>query len=68
MQVIHVQTNVNTVFGLLNDAGDVVEQFPVQLTLNQLTPEFFDAAIKQLLDTKVKLSAEKVPVVPVESN
>ena len=53
--IVHVQTSLNTIFGLSDDEGNVVEQFPVQLAINSLKPELFAEACKRLLANRDEL-------------
>lgn len=43
-QLVHVQTTVQTVFGLLDDEGNVIAQQPIVASVAQFKPEGFAEA------------------------
>lgn len=55
-KIIHVQTTVQTVFGQLDEEGNVVATFPVNLQIQKLEPAAFAAAHEHLLKTKAQLT------------
>lgn len=54
--IVHIQTTIQTVFGVVDEHGDTVQQVPVTMTLNALKPDLFEAAAKELLGQKAKLA------------
>lgn len=49
-KIIHIGTQIQTIFGLLDDNGNVVKQLPINANLTQLTQEIFQDVLKKLLD------------------
>lgn len=46
-RVIHIITNIQTIFGRLDEEGNVVENVPVTLQINNLRDEtFLEAAVE----------------------
>ena len=68
-KIVHVETVVRTVFGILDDEGDVIEKKPVSIALAKLNAESFELLAKTLAEAKVKLQDEldSVPQQIVES-
>lgn len=56
--IIHVQTQVQTVFGELDEDGNVVQTFPVNLAIQKLEESFFVAACEHLIKTKLQLKTK----------
>lgn len=50
--MIHIQTIINTVFGELDDEGNVIKKVPLQLEVNKLSRDQFLAALEHLLKLK----------------
>ncbi len=65
MKLVHMQTTITTVFGVLDADGNAIPQQPVQATVNVFDPEAFTeayAAIAKARDEAVansEASAEK---------
>jgi hypothetical protein len=56
--VVHVQTTLQTIFGVLDDQGNVVQKVPVNLEIQKLDPALFHEACNHLLASKVKLEEQ----------
>jgi hypothetical protein len=54
-KIIHVQTQVQTVFGELDDKGNVVQTFPVNLSVNKFEGESFAVVYDHLVKARSKL-------------
>jgi hypothetical protein len=54
--IVHIQTSIQTVFGVVNEDGDTVQQVPVNLTIPALKGELFTAAVEHLVAQKAKLA------------
>lgn len=48
MRVVHVQTTIQTVFGVLDEDGNVIPQPPVTVPVYRFTPEAFTEAQKAI--------------------
>lgn len=59
--LVHIQSTLQATFGRVDENGDVVEQFPFQLTILTLNEESFQEALKKILEVRQKLR-EKVNV------
>jgi hypothetical protein len=53
--LVHIQSTLQTTFGRVDENGDVVEQFPYQLTILTLNEESFQEALKKILEVRQKL-------------
>jgi hypothetical protein len=47
-RVIHIQTQVSTVFGILDEDGNVTEQITAQATIQTLSDDAFTTVAAQL--------------------
>ena len=54
-QVVHVQTQVQTVLGVLDGDGNVVETHPLTLQINVPSEEAFAAAAAQIAAARAQL-------------
>ena len=55
LRVIHLGTQIQAVFGLLNEEGNVVERKSTTLSADELTPEIFQQALIYILGEREKL-------------
>jgi hypothetical protein len=53
--LVHIQSTLQTTFGRVDENGDVVEQFPYQLTILTLNEVSFQEALKKILEVRQKL-------------
>lgn len=53
--LVHIQSTLQATFGRVDENGDVVEQFPFQLTILTLNEESFQEAFKKILEVRQKL-------------
>jgi hypothetical protein len=53
--LVHIQSTLQATFGRVDGNGDVVEQFPFQLTILTLNEESFQEALKKILEVRQKL-------------
>jgi len=60
MKIIHIQTTIQAVFGVLDDNGDVISKQPVNFELNKLNEAAFQEALDQLVIAKQNLE-QKLP-------
>lgn len=60
MKLIHIQTNVQAIFGLLDENGDVVSKQPISLEIGKLNEASFQEALNQLIVAKQNLE-QKIP-------
>jgi hypothetical protein len=51
-RVVHVQTTVQTVFGVLDDQGNVIPQQPVTVTVGLFNPEAFAEAYEAIAQAR----------------
>ncbi len=58
MKVIHVQTQLNTVFVEVDEDGNNVKEYPVQSVIKVLSEEQFADTFRQLKDVRDKLRAD----------
>lgn len=58
-KVVHVQTVIQTVFGIIDDHGNVIPQQPVVLQLVKFSPESFAEAF-----TAIARVRDETPVAP----
>lgn len=56
--IIHVQTQVQTVFGELDEEGNVVKTFPVNFAIQKLEQGMFTAACDNLIKAKLQLKTQ----------
>lgn len=56
--VVHIQTTVQTIFGILDSDGDVVDKRTVNAAIRKLTAKDFDQLLKTLQVERGKLEAE----------
>ncbi|MCO6459281.1 MAG: hypothetical protein J5I93_28560 [Pirellulaceae bacterium] len=61
MKVIHLQTTVQTIFGKLDEHGNVTQKIPVNIEVNQLTEETFAKLAQELSKTWGKLKEDSCP-------
>lgn len=60
--IVHVQTVIVTTFGVLDDAGNVNPQKPIQMQMNILSLEMFAEAYQALMQAKAQMAEQtKVP-------
>jgi len=71
-KIVHIQTQITAVFGLLDDSGDnVIQQFPITLQVSGLNKDLFDRALEHLALKKQELIEQNgqvtnvVPTVPL---
>jgi hypothetical protein len=57
MKLVHVQTTVQTVFGLLDDDGNVIPQQPVTVQVQRFAPEAFTDAHTTIAEARDKALA-----------
>lgn len=57
-RVVHIQTVVQSVFGLVDEEGNVLEKKTAQAEIPVLKPEAFASVVDELLAVKQKLSTE----------
>lgn len=55
MKVVTIQTTIQTIFGILDEDGDISQKQPVSLELQKLNQESFNEALTQLLTAKEKI-------------
>jgi hypothetical protein len=60
MKIIHIQTTVQAVFGVLDDNGDVISKQPVSIEISRLNQASFQEALDQLTIAKQNLE-QKLP-------
>lgn len=60
MKIIHIQTTVQAVFGVLDDNNDVVSKQPVSFEIGRLNEASFQEALDQLVIAKQNLE-QKLP-------
>lgn len=70
MRIVHVQTLVQTTFGVIDDDDNVVPQEPVQLQITRFAPEAFAeafATIAKARDNAVANAGRSAPAPPAAS-
>ena len=58
MKIVHVQTVVRTVFGVLDNDGNIVNKQDLNLEINRLADADFQAAVTQLNQAKAELESK----------
>jgi hypothetical protein len=69
VRVIHIETRVEVLLGVVDDDGDVVQQQPLQMRLPKLTEAALARVVAMVAEARAKL-AEQVtqPTAPAEAN
>ena len=57
-KVIHLETSLKCIFGVLDDDGNVVNRQPVTLEIPKHEEELFKNALEVLQKTKVELQSQ----------
>lgn len=55
MKIIHIQSTLQTVFGVLDDKDNVVQQIPLSITLAELSDATAIVAVDKLIEERAKL-------------
>jgi len=55
-ELIHLQTQIRTIFGRVDEEGNVVEQYPLNLNLKALNEEVFAESLAQIVKARKDLS------------
>jgi hypothetical protein len=55
-ELIHLQTQIRTIFGRVDEEGNVVEQYPLNLNLKALNEEVFVESLAQITKARKDLS------------
>ena len=55
-ELIHLQTQIRTIFGRVDEEGNVVEQYPLNLNLKALNEEVFTESLAQIVKARKDLS------------
>ena len=55
-ELIHLQTQIRTIFGRVDEEGNVVEQYPLNLNLKALNEEVFIESLAQIVKARKDLS------------
>ena len=58
MKIIHIQTNIQSIFGVLDDNGDVISKQPINLEVGKLNESSFVEVLNQLTLAKQNLEAK----------
>lgn len=56
MNIIHVETSIQAVFGVLDDEGNVVGRHPVNLSVPKHSQENFTEALRVLVEARKELT------------
>ena len=56
--MIHIQTNISTILGILDDEGNVVKKQPVSVEVAKLDRESFLQALQAILNAKQQLESQ----------
>ena len=56
VELIHLQTQIRTIFGRVDEEGNVVEQYPLNLNLKALNEEVFVESLAQIVKARKDLS------------
>ena len=68
-ELIHLQTQIRTIFGRVDEEGNVVEQYPLNLNLKALNEEVFTESLAQIVKARKDLSDQlSNPAANVVSN
>jgi hypothetical protein len=54
--LIHLQTQIRTIFGRVDEEGNVVEQYPLNLNLKALNEEVFTESLAQIVKARKDLN------------
>jgi hypothetical protein len=54
-KVVHIQTVVQTVFGIVDDEGNVIQKVPLSAELPAFKPELLNELAAQMAEVKAKL-------------
>lgn len=65
MRVVHVQTQIQTVFGVIDDDGNVIAREPIGVAVQRFAPEAFLEAYGLVEQARNAAAAEGEPE-PVE--
>jgi hypothetical protein len=57
--VVHIQTNVQAVLGVVNPSGDVIEKVPITFEISRLEPAQFEALLNGILQAKARVADVK---------
>jgi hypothetical protein len=60
-RIVHVQTTVQTVFGVLDDDGNVIPQQPVTVNVGLFKPEAFTEAYAAIAQARDEAAANMDP-------
>lgn len=55
MKIIHIQTTVQSVFGKVDEDGNVVEKYPINVEVAKLDESSFAEVNKKLQEVRTKL-------------
>lgn len=55
MKIVHLETTIQTIFGLVDEDGDVIKKQPVTLSLSKLNKDSFEKSLESLQDAKNQL-------------
>lgn len=55
MSVVHIQTTIQTILGVVDDQGNVVQKVPVNLEVQKLEEQLFRDAALHILSAKEQL-------------
>jgi hypothetical protein len=59
-ELIHLQTQIRTIFGRVDEEGNVVEQYPLNLNLKALNEEVFTESLAQIAKARKDLNDQLV--------
>lgn len=59
--IVHLGTRIETLFGVLDDNGNLIEQIPLKQQTAQLTEENFARVIENAIKQWETLKKEKAP-------
>ncbi len=62
-QVVHVQTTVQSIFGILDECGNIVNKQPVNFEVSRLDQASFSEALAKLLEVRKTLNDKAKGVV-----
>lgn len=62
MSVVHVQTTIQTILGVVDDEGNVIQKVPVNLEVQKLEEQLFRDAVAHLLSAKAKLAESEAEI------
>lgn len=58
MKIVHVQTNISAIFGLMDDEGNILTKQPLNLEVTKLSQDAFIEAFNQIVASKKNLDKQ----------